>query len=40
LHHGHQIRCVVLDQAPPPGVDTAEDLAAVRKVFEDQPAGL
>ena len=40
LHHGHRIRCVVLDQAPPPGVDTPEDLAVVRKAFEAQPAGL
>jgi 3-deoxy-manno-octulosonate cytidylyltransferase (CMP-KDO synthetase) len=40
LHHGHQIRCVILNQAPPPGVDTPEDLAVVRKAFEKQPAGL
>jgi 3-deoxy-manno-octulosonate cytidylyltransferase (CMP-KDO synthetase) len=40
LHHGHQIRCVILDQAPPPGVDTAEDLEAVRKALAHAPAGL
>jgi 3-deoxy-manno-octulosonate cytidylyltransferase (CMP-KDO synthetase) len=40
LHHGHRIRCVMLDQAPPPGVDTAEDLEAVRQALAHNPAGL
>ena len=33
LWHGHRIAVKVVDHAPPPGVDTAEDLAVVRVSF-------
>lgn len=33
LHQGHRITCVELASAPPPGVDTAEDLEVVRRAF-------
>lgn len=32
--HGFPIRVMVLDHAPPAGVDTAEDLERVRRVFD------
>jgi len=35
LWHGHRITVLVADQAPPPGVDTAADLARVRALLED-----
>lgn len=34
LWHGHRITVVLVEPAPPPGVDTAEDLARTRRVFE------
>jgi 3-deoxy-manno-octulosonate cytidylyltransferase (CMP-KDO synthetase) len=34
LWHGHRIAVHVADQAPGPGVDTPEDLARVRAIFE------
>ena len=34
LWHGYKIRVEMLDAAPPGGVDTPEDLARVRAVFE------
>jgi 3-deoxy-manno-octulosonate cytidylyltransferase (CMP-KDO synthetase) len=33
LWHGHRIAVAVVDHAPAPGVDTAEDLAHVRSFF-------
>ncbi len=36
LWHGYRIKLVKLDTAPPAGVDTPEDLARVRAVFERQ----
>jgi 3-deoxy-manno-octulosonate cytidylyltransferase (CMP-KDO synthetase) len=33
LWHGHAIQVLLTDEAPPPGVDTAEDLERVREVF-------
>ena len=33
LWHGHAIAVGVVDQAPPGGVDTPEDLARVRALF-------
>jgi 3-deoxy-manno-octulosonate cytidylyltransferase (CMP-KDO synthetase) len=37
LWHGHRIAVHVADVAPGPGVDTPEDLARVRALFEHQP---
>jgi len=34
LWHGHPIRVFTIDAAPPAGVDTEEDLARIRVVFE------
>lgn len=34
LWHGHPIRVVVSPHAPPPGVDTSEDLEIVRRRFD------
>jgi len=34
LWHGYPIRVVTLDHPPAPGVDTAEDLARVRRLFD------
>jgi len=34
LWHGYPIRVVSLDHPPAPGVDTAEDLARVRRLFD------
>jgi len=34
LWHGYPIRVVALDHPPAPGVDTAEDLARVRRLFD------
>lgn len=34
LWHGHRIVMLRCDAAPPPGVDTAEDLARVRALFQ------
>ena len=34
LWHGYRIKLVKLDSAPPAGVDTPDDLARVRAVFE------
>jgi 3-deoxy-manno-octulosonate cytidylyltransferase (CMP-KDO synthetase) len=34
LWHGHRIAVVPVEQAPPPGVDTLEDLERTRRVFE------
>jgi 3-deoxy-manno-octulosonate cytidylyltransferase (CMP-KDO synthetase) len=34
LWHGHRIAVHVADRAPGPGVDTPEDLARVRAIFE------
>jgi 3-deoxy-manno-octulosonate cytidylyltransferase (CMP-KDO synthetase) len=34
LWHGHRIRVVVTDEAPPGGVDTPEDVARVRAAFD------
>lgn len=34
MAHGYPIRVMVLDHAPPAGVDTAEDLERVRRVFD------
>ena len=34
ITHGFPIRVMVLDHAPPGGVDTAEDLERVRRVFD------
>lgn len=33
LYHGYAIKLLITDQAPPAGVDTPEDLAAVRERF-------
>jgi 3-deoxy-manno-octulosonate cytidylyltransferase (CMP-KDO synthetase) len=33
LWHGYAIQVLLTDEAPPPGVDTAEDLERVRQVF-------
>jgi 3-deoxy-manno-octulosonate cytidylyltransferase (CMP-KDO synthetase) len=33
LWHGHAIQVLITDEAPPPGVDTTEDLERVRQVF-------
>jgi 3-deoxy-manno-octulosonate cytidylyltransferase (CMP-KDO synthetase) len=38
LWHGHRISVVVTDDAPPPGVDTAQDLERVRIALADMPA--
>jgi 3-deoxy-manno-octulosonate cytidylyltransferase (CMP-KDO synthetase) len=35
MWHGYQIRVVMLDAAPAGGVDTPEDLARVRAIFEN-----
>lgn len=35
MWHGYKIRVVMLDAAPPGGVDTPEDLARVRAIFEN-----
>ena len=37
LWHGHRIAVLVADGAPPPGVDTAADLARVRALLEEDP---
>ena len=34
LYHGHRIACVVVDEAPAAGVDTPEDLARARALFD------
>jgi len=34
LYHGYKIGVLIADQAPPAGVDTAEDLQAAREIFE------
>jgi len=34
MWHGHRIAVHVTDHAPGPGVDTPEDLARVREVFQ------
>ena len=34
MAHGYPIQVMVLDHAPPAGVDTAEDLERVRRVFD------
>ena len=34
LWHGYQIQVVSIDHAPAPGVDTAEDLERVRRLFD------
>jgi 3-deoxy-manno-octulosonate cytidylyltransferase (CMP-KDO synthetase) len=36
LWHGYKICVAVSDQPAPPGVDTAEDLERVRRMFEEQ----
>jgi 3-deoxy-manno-octulosonate cytidylyltransferase (CMP-KDO synthetase) len=39
LWHGHRIAVVITDAAPPPGVDTPEDLEHTRRLFrEGSPA--
>ncbi len=35
LWHGHRIAVVIADPAPPPGVDTPEDLERTRRLFRD-----
>jgi len=35
LWHGHRIAVVVAESAPPPGVDTPEDLERVRRLFRE-----
>lgn len=37
LWHGHRIAVAITDQSPEPGVDTAEDLDAVRRLFAIGP---
>lgn len=37
LAHGYKIRVVTLEQAPPGGVDTPEDLERVRRAFDPLP---
>ena len=37
LWHGYPIAVEVVDNAPPTGVDTAEDLARVRTLWQDSP---
>jgi len=37
LWHGHRIAVHVSDHAPGPGIDTPEDLARVRRIFEGKP---
>lgn len=37
LWHGHRIAVHVTDHAPGPGIDTPEDLARVRRIFEGKP---
>ena len=34
MAHGYPIQVMVLDHAPPAGVDTADDLERVRRVFD------
>ena len=34
LYHGYKIGVVITEQAPPGGVDTEQDLHAVRKIFD------
>ena len=36
LWHGHRIAVVVVEPAPPPGVDTQEDLEHTRRLFARQ----
>ena len=36
LWHGHRIAVVVVEPAPPPGVDTPEDLEHTRRLFARQ----
>ena len=36
LYHGYKIGVVIAEQAPPGGVDTEQDLHAVRQIFEAQ----
>ncbi|MCR4304263.1 MAG: 3-deoxy-manno-octulosonate cytidylyltransferase [Gallionella sp.] len=36
LYHGYNIGVVIAEQAPPSGVDTEQDLHAVRQLFEAQ----
>ncbi len=33
LYHGHPIKLLITDQAPPAGIDTPEDLAAIRQRY-------
>jgi len=35
MWHGYKIRVMMLDAAPPGGIDTPEDLARVRAIFEN-----
>ena len=37
LWHGHRIAVVVVEPAPPPGVDTPEDLEHTRRLFASEP---
>jgi 3-deoxy-manno-octulosonate cytidylyltransferase (CMP-KDO synthetase) len=37
LWHGHRIAVLVVEPAPPPGVDTPEDLEHTRRLFARQP---
>ncbi len=37
LWHGHRIAVAVIDEAPPAGVDTPEDLERVRRAFDRAP---
>jgi 3-deoxy-manno-octulosonate cytidylyltransferase (CMP-KDO synthetase) len=34
LYHGYKIGCFIAEQSPPGGVDTEQDLLAVRRIFE------
>ena len=38
LYHGYKIGVIITGVAPPAGVDTAEDLQAARKIFENKLA--
>jgi 3-deoxy-manno-octulosonate cytidylyltransferase (CMP-KDO synthetase) len=39
LYHGYKIGVYIAEQAPPGGVDTEQDLHAVRQIFEASTDG-
>jgi 3-deoxy-manno-octulosonate cytidylyltransferase (CMP-KDO synthetase) len=36
MWYGYKIQVLLTDAAPPPGVDTAEDLDRVRQIFKEK----